>query len=206
MLQTSSDHHSSVNAPLAVDLSSSHHIASFLSLEKGKPWMVCSLEKNNHSYGEQFQINESCWNGLFGSVTVQHLANIVELHRHLHCMRIPSCYELLWTNASSNSLTAHTQVTCVMNFLAKNLTIQNSNFGAFLQFRTVIYATCRWIIFMMLMNRSWEPQWSEDAGHLDFWSKDASGPISPFSPLIFFRTYQHIFHICFFNMIHADPI
>ena len=56
MLQTSSDHHSSVNAPLAVDLSSSHHIASFLSLEKGKPWMVCSLEKNNHSYGEQFQI------------------------------------------------------------------------------------------------------------------------------------------------------
>ena len=94
MLQTSSDHHSSVNAPLAVDLSSSHHIASFLSLEKGKPWMVCSLEKNNHSYGEQFQINESCWNGLFGSVTVQHLANIVELHRHLHCMRIPSCYEL----------------------------------------------------------------------------------------------------------------
>lgn len=94
MLPTSSDHHSSVNAPLAVDLSSSHHIASFLSLEKGKPWMVCSLEKNNHSYGEQFQINESCWNGLFGSVTVQHLASIVELHRHLHCMRIPSCYEL----------------------------------------------------------------------------------------------------------------
>ncbi len=96
-----------------------------------------------------------------------------------------------------------TQLSCVNK--GKNITVLYTNFVHFTI--SCDQLTCRWIIFMMVMNRSWEPQWREDSSEnkpihcraLGFSSKDVSWCFMYFT--FDFRTHLLFFqHKCWSDL------